>query len=335
MSKEEGSQMECSEFDDIADSYLSNELPDETNHGVLRHLEDCAACRRELDARRELRTRLRAAFYGDAAFGVRPEFEERLRADLRSKALGRVITRPALFGRTGGWPLAIAASLLIAVGIGLFTLQQRRGAQPLPADVASTGGDDRTAAKENVDASKPSLQHQESPGARNVSFALSEAAVGDHRDCAIKFNLAEDPIDLEEAGRKYDQAFTNLTDVVKTRSEDSAGEFEFIESHSCVFKGRRFAHVVLKHRGRVVSFLVAEREQDETAARAGQAAPPDDARQQVGACASSGQFQVSCFETARHVVFVVSDLREAENLAVARAFAPSLHEHIARSENDA
>jgi hypothetical protein len=36
---------------------------------------------------------------------------------------------------------------------------------------------------------------------------LSEAAAGDHRDCAIKFNLAEDPIDLEEAGRKFDPAF--------------------------------------------------------------------------------------------------------------------------------
>ncbi|HZH31669.1 MAG TPA: zf-HC2 domain-containing protein [Pyrinomonadaceae bacterium] len=327
--------MECSEFDDIADLYLGDELQGETNHEVLQHLEGCAACRRELAARREFRARLRAAFYGDAAFSVRPEFEERLRADLRSKALGPAIARPALFRRINGWPVAIAASLLIAVGIGLFTLQQRRLSQPPPADVATTGGDARTAAKRNVEVSVPPAQHQESPGVRNTSFALSEAAIGDHRDCAIKFNLAEDPIDLEEAGRKYDAAFTNLTSVVKTRSEDSAGQFEFIESHSCVFKGQRFAHVVLNHRGSVVSFLIAEREQDGKNTRTGQAAPPNDARLEVVACSSSGQFQVSCFETARHVVFVVSDLREADNLAVARAFAPALHEHIARSENTA
>jgi hypothetical protein len=170
---------------------------------------------------------------------------------------------------------------------------------------------------------------------RNASLALSDAAVGDHRDCAIKFNLAEDPIDLEEAGRLYDRAFTNLTGVVKARSEDSAGQFEFIESHSCVFKGQRFAHVVLKHRGRVVSLLIAERGQDEKDARAGRAAPTDNERGEVIACSSSGQFQVSCFETPRHAVFVVSDLRESENLAVARAFAPTLLEHIARSENAA
>ncbi|HEY9404521.1 MAG TPA: zf-HC2 domain-containing protein [Pyrinomonadaceae bacterium] len=325
--------MECSDFDDIADSYLGDELPDETNHEVLQHLEGCTVCRRELAARRELRARVRAAFYGDSAFSVRPEFEARLRADLRSKALGQAEAQPALFGRIGGWPAAIAASLLLAVGIGLFALQQRRSPQPAPADVAATGGQAHTAAKGKVAGSDPSPLHQRSPGVSNVRFQLGEAAVGDHRDCAIKFNLAEDPIDLEEAGRKYNPAFINLASVIKTRSEDSKGQFEFIESHSCVFQGQRFAHVVIKHRGRVVSLLVAEQVQDETAARAGQVATPDDTRRQIAACSHGGQYQVSCFETARHAVFVVSDLIEAENLAVTHAFAPSIQEHITHSEN--
>jgi hypothetical protein len=174
---------------------------------------------------------------------------------------------------------------------------------------------------------------------RKASLELSEAAAGDHRDCAIKFRLAEDPIDLEEAGRKYDRAYVNLTSVVKTRSADSTGQFEFIESHSCVFKGRRFAHLVIKHRGRVVSLVVAESSQEKRQAAgatgSGQTAPSDEARRQVIACSRSGEFQVSCFETARHAIFVVSDLSEAENLAVARAFAPSIQEHIARGENAA
>jgi anti-sigma factor RsiW len=325
--------MECSEFDDIADSYLSGELSVETNREVLRHLEGCDICRRELAARRELRARLRAAFHDDASFSVRPEFEERLRADLRSKALGRARAQPALFGRIGQWPVAIAASLLVALGIGLFTLQQRRNPQPPPADVAATvrhAG--HPAADGKAGGSQSSPQHQTSPGVSRVGFELGEAAAGDHRDCAIKFNLAEDPIDLEEAGRKFDPAFINLASVVKTRSEDLTGQFEFIESHSCVFRGQRFAHLVLKHHGRVVSLLVAEPEQNRTTA---QAATPDDTRRQAIACSRSGQYQISCFETARHAVFVVSDLSEAENLAVARAFAPSIQEHIARFENAA
>jgi hypothetical protein len=333
MSKEEGSQMECSEFDDIADSYLDGELLVETNHKVVQHLEGCDTCRRELASRRELRSRLRAAFYGDASFSVRPEFEDRLRADLRSQALSQAKAQPALFGRIGRWPIAIAASLLLAVGVGIFTLQQRRSSQPSPADVAATGGHARPATDGKAGGNQSSPpQHQTSPRVSHVGFELGEAAAGDHRDCAIKFNLAEDPIDLEEAGRKFDPALINLASVIKTRSEDLTGQFEFIESHSCVFKGQRFAHIVVKHQGRVVSLLVAEPDRDMAAA---QAATPDNTRRQAVACSRSGQYQISCFETARHAVFVVSDLSEAENLAVAHAFAPSIQEHLARFENAA
>lgn len=325
MSEVRESLMECSDFHDIADSYLGDELLVETNHEVLQHLEGCAACRGELAARRELRARLRAAFYGDAALVPRPEFADRLRADLRLKALGGA--RPRFnFGRIGGWPVAVAASLLVAIGFGLFALQQRRNSQPSPAEIAAKG---------KAEGGEPTPRHGASPGVRAVNFELGEAAAGDHRDCAIKFNLAEDPIDLEEAGRKYDRAFVDLAGVVKTQSEILQGPFEFIESHSCVFKGQRFAHVVLKHRGRVISLLVAGQEPDEIAAHAGRSAPPDDARGQVIACPRSGQFQVSCFQTARHSVFIVSDLSEAENLAVARAFAPTVREHLVRSENAA
>jgi hypothetical protein len=38
---------------------------------------------------------------------------------------------------------------------------------------------------------------------------------------------------------------------------------------------------------------------------------------------------------ARHAVFVVSDLPEGDNLALARALAPSVFAHIMLTENDA
>ena len=54
--------MQCRDFREVADSYLSDELLVETNHDVIAHLETCADCRRELAARRELRTILRTSF---------------------------------------------------------------------------------------------------------------------------------------------------------------------------------------------------------------------------------------------------------------------------------
>ena len=53
---------------------------------------------------------------------------------------------------------------------------------------------------------------------------------------------------------------------------------------------------------------------------------------QVIACAPAAGYQVSCFETARHAVFIISDLAEAENLAVARRLAPSISGLVARAE---
>jgi anti-sigma factor RsiW len=40
---------------------------------------------------------------------------------------------------------------------------------------------------------------------------LARNAAGDHQNCAIKFNLSERPISLEEAARRYDPAFASFT----------------------------------------------------------------------------------------------------------------------------
>ena len=49
--------MYCKEFKGIMDSYISDELLIETNHEVLRHLENCSDCRDELAERRNLKLR--------------------------------------------------------------------------------------------------------------------------------------------------------------------------------------------------------------------------------------------------------------------------------------
>jgi predicted anti-sigma-YlaC factor YlaD len=51
--------MNCHDFKELSDSYLSDELLVETNHEVIHHLENCTACRQILASRRELRVKLR------------------------------------------------------------------------------------------------------------------------------------------------------------------------------------------------------------------------------------------------------------------------------------
>lgn len=316
--------MQCREFKEMADSYLSNELMVETNHGVIAHLEHCAECRQELKARRELRGILRDAFIKAPENQLRPEFADQLSAQLHDYSLGKrraqvvSLQRLSMTKKQRTW-LALAACLLLAMGLGLVIIRKRLVVPQAPGEIAL---------------SKPKANDspEVNPGIpiRIVKTELARSAVGDHRDCAIKFRLAEKPIDLEVAGQKYDPVYINLTKAVLSQQGAVPLGAQFVEAHSCVFEGRRFAHIVLKYHSQVVSFLVTDIEptkgvQPESV---GKSADP-----QVITCSEFDGYRVSCFETARHAVFIVSDLPEGDNLALARALAPSVFAHITRTEN--
>ena len=315
--------MQCREFREIADSYLSNELMVETNHGMIAHLEQCADCRQELKARRELRGKLREAFIKAPENQLRPEFVARLSTQLHDYSLGKRGAPPrrwqaSMTRKQTTW-LALAACLLLAMGLGLVVVRRRLVESKAPGQIA---------------VSKPTTNDSPelNPGipVSIVKTELAKSAVGDHRDCAIKFRLAEKPIDLEVAGQKYDPAYINLTKAVLSQQGAAPLDAQFVEAHSCVFEGRRFAHIVLKYHGQLVSFLVTNIEptngvQAESVRRS--------VEPQVISCSQFDGYKVSCFETARHAVFIVSDLPEGDNLALARALAPSVFTHITRTEN--
>ena len=318
--------MQCREFMEIADSYLSNELMVETNHAVISHLEHCVNCRQELKARRELRSRLRQAFIKAPENELSSEFAARLRNQLHEYSVAK---RGAPRVSARGWQssmtrkqttwFALAACLLLAIGLGVVVVRKRLVEPRASSEIA--------ASKE-----KPNDSPEFNPGipVRIVKAELTKSAVGDHRDCAIKFRLAEKPIDLEVAGQKYDPVYINLTKAVLSQQGAAPLDAQFVEAHSCVFEGRRFAHIVLKYHGQVVSFLVTDIEPTKgvQAESVRKSADP-----QVITCSESDGYKVSCFETARHAVFIVSGLPEGENLALARALAPSVFAHIIRTES--
>ena len=76
----------CEKTRKYLDSYISNELLVETNHEVLRHIENCPACAAELDARTQLRKRLKSAVN---AQNVPPDLQVRIREQIRSSQSGK------------------------------------------------------------------------------------------------------------------------------------------------------------------------------------------------------------------------------------------------------
>ncbi len=310
--------MQCREFEEIAGSYLKDELLVETNHDVLKHVETCPACRRELAARRETNAQLRRAFDTAPEFQLRPGFAFQLRNKLKAETLGK---REASFSfftamMRPQW-LAVAACLVIASVVGIFAVlyqdnnlyELARGRQVNP-----TGGEEVRSDFSAGELSNAAIQL--------ARFEQTESAIGNHQNCAIKFNLPEEPIDLNEAGRRYDAAYIDLAQAVRSSESLRAGGISYIEDHSCIYNGQRFAHIVLEDKGHTVSLLVAEVDGRVT----------KEANTDIIACSHKDGYQVSCFNTKRHTVFVVSDLPEADNLMLTRRLAPSVAAHIALAE---
>ena len=165
---------------------------------------------------------------------------------------------------------------------------------------------------------------------RAAMAEISRAAAGDHANCAIKFRLLEKPIPLDEAGLKYDRAYLNLAEVVSARLGEFSTNIQLVESHSCVFNGRRFAHVVLRDHGSLVSLLITDL--SGPAIEKGAERSGSDGAQQVSSCPIFEGYQVACFKTASHAILLVSDLAEGENLAVARQVAPAVYNHVSGAE---
>ena len=291
--------MDCREFREIADSYLSDELTVESNHEAISHLERCADCRSEVSARRALRNKLRTAFIGMADNRASPEFVDELTANLRQTAIG--VSTGSAWSRH--WLLPIAACLLVTALIGVAIVRQRL--------LRSTN-----------------LAQHESP-IDVVKTGLAKTAVDDHRDCAIQFRLQEKPIALELAAQKYDPVYFDLAHSIVTERGDIPFGAQLLEAHSCVIEGRRFAHLVLKYHDTTVSVLVtdlpANSEVDSGHAQSFK-------EPATIMCSKIKDYHVAYFPTARHAVFVVSALPEGENLAFTRALAPGIFAHINKRE---
>jgi hypothetical protein len=140
---------------------------------------------------------------------------------------------------------------------------------------------------------------------------LARAAVGDHRNCALKFNLTEKPITLEEAAQKYNPAFRVVEHLPVDDVPTSVGVAHVLERHSCLYGGRRFAHVVLKYQGAVVSLMMTSAE--------GTAAAPG----------SVDGMNVTAFRAGTQVVFLAGDVTMTDLVALVDSISGPLARALA------
>jgi hypothetical protein len=148
--------MQCKDARELLDSFVAEELLVETNHELLRHLSGCADCQADLAGRARIRSGLKQAFARAGDLQIRPEFVDRMAAELRTTALT---------GRRGwqtGWLMA-AASIVLVVAASVYFLRR-----PTADIAASAAGDHQNCA---------------------VKFALSERPIS-LEEAATRFDSA-------------------------------------------------------------------------------------------------------------------------------------------------
>jgi hypothetical protein len=158
--------------------------------------------------------------------------------------------------------------------------------------------------------------------------ALARAAVGDHRDCALTFRLAERSIPLEVAARKYDVVYRVLETEPPSDVTTAIGSARVLERHACIYKGRRFAHVVLDYRGARVSLLVTAVDGAANSNVGGNAAIGA-LPHQVSATRIDGLSLVS-FHAGRYMIFLTSDVPQIDLFHLADAVVAPLSRELAR-----
>src|SRR5262249_4735971 len=86
--------------------------------------------------------------------------------------------------------------------------------------------------------------------------ALAQDAIGDHRNCALKYRLVRTPVPLPDAADRFDPAFRVLLSRPPEDIPTPRGPVRVIERHACAYDSRRFGHVIMQYRDHVVSLLM-------------------------------------------------------------------------------
>ena len=236
--------LDCQHVREVMDSYLSEELSVETNHGVLRHVSQCRDCAAELSRRRQLRALLLETLDVDVD-------ADRARTRI-THAMDRELRSWVHVARLG----AVAATLVAAVAAAYW-------------------------ASWRVDA------------------AAYDDSAGDHIACALTYPDGTSYDELR-AAQNLESPFEHIADAVGL----SHGAYRVIDAHMCPYKGRNYAHVVIRGDGQTLS-LFAE--------RAERGALPDtpttvlaEDTLDVHATTRLG-YRISAVATRDHRVFLVSE----------------------------
>jgi anti-sigma factor RsiW len=123
--------MTCNEIKDLTVPYLDLDLEPVRVRDVTAHLEGCAGCRAEMETVRQILVRVKGVTVPDPGDRFWNDFPDKVHRDL---ARERPPIPSRLWKGMSGWPMALAASVMLLVGAWTLKGLFERGPAPVPME---------------------------------------------------------------------------------------------------------------------------------------------------------------------------------------------------------
>ena len=156
--------------------------------------------------------------------------------------------------------------------------------------------------------------------------SVMQVGLGDHLHCTILRKQPSTPKPLEamksELGAEYAALIPAVAAHVPSR-------YQVLDAHKCYYLGREFVHLVMNQGDRFISVLVANQQPGDSFTTANLVP----ALAQTGISfyqQGTGNFQIAGFESAKHLVYVISDLPKEQNQQLMMAMAADLQRALPR-----
>ena len=160
----------------------------------------------------------------------------------------------------------------------------------------------------------------------NRVATLMRVGLADHIHCSVFRKFPKDAPKLEDLAAKLGPDYKALIPVVQRHLP---GSFRLMIAHECGYHGRKFTHLSLKSESQLVSLVIARKKEGESFETEGL----------LPALKQSGipfyrtgvqRFEIASFESTSHMVYVVSDMGQQENMKFMLAVAPQVKDVLSK-----
>ncbi|MEP7363591.1 MAG: hypothetical protein ABI972_10080 [Acidobacteriota bacterium] len=158
----------------------------------------------------------------------------------------------------------------------------------------------------------------------NHVASIMRVGLRDHLHCSYFRKFPKDEPKLEEIERKLPEPYRGMIPIVR---KHVPADFQLMMTHQCGFHDRKFVHLALKRGSQLLSVVLAVKQDGESFKT----------EELIPALTEAGipfyqsgvqHFQVAAFESDRHLIYIVSDLSQDENMRTMTAMAPELKHYL-------